>query len=87
MLLLPPSTSLVRLLLQRTAHKSATACVLVLVQRTAVQVHSEELTVAHCYTLLAYRVQVTAIIVAVVTALFNAAMQLLKDTDLWHNLR
>lgn len=87
MLLLPPSTSPVRLLLQRTAHKSATACASVPVQRSVVQVHDEELTVAHCYTLLAYRVRLTAIIVAVVTALFNAAMQRLKETDLWHNLQ
>lgn len=73
MLPLPRSTSPVRLLFQLTAHRSATACVLVPVQRTVVQVHSEELTVAHCHTLLAYRVRLTAIIVAVLTALFNAA--------------
>lgn len=76
------STCPVRLLLQRPAHRSATARVLVTVQRAVVQVHNEALTVTCCHTLLAYRARLTAILVAMVTALYNAARLRMKDIGL-----
>lgn len=86
MLLLHRSTSLIHLLLHRTAHRSATACVSVPVLQNVVQIHSEELTVTPCHILLAYLARLTAIIAAVVTALYNAAGHRWKDTCRWHIL-
>ena len=81
-LLLLRSTCPVRLLLQRPVHRSATARVLVTVHWTVVQVHSEALTVTRCHILSAYRARLTAIVVAMVTALYNAARLRMKDIGL-----